>query len=111
MRRTLLQLVSLYLMLALSAGTLAMAGVDAIGESAHGSHASQAVAHEACEHSAHSEPDDCWTPCLGASHCLVGAAHFAAALPVTAVNRSPLTWSDHLPPPPCYLHERPPRAA
>ncbi|EWG98516.1 hypothetical protein [Halomonas sp. BC04] len=63
----------------------------------------------ACEHATHTDPDDCWTPCLGASHCLSGATNLDGAMPVTAVNYPPMTWRGQLPPSPYYLHERPPR--
>lgn len=109
MRRVILQLVSLSLILALSAGALALAGLDTKGGSSHELHMSAEADHSACVHTTHTDSDDCWTPCPGANHCLAGAANFAGALPVTAVNHPPMAWPGQLPPPPYYLHERPPR--
>ncbi|MCG6657453.1 hypothetical protein HOP52_06700 [Halomonas campisalis] len=113
MRRAVLQWVSLCLILALSAGTLTLAGLDAAGGTAHGVHTSLEVETDeaACEHTTHTAPDECWTPCLGASHCLAGAANVDGALPTTAVDRPPLAWPGFIPPTPYDLHERPPRAA
>lgn len=111
MHRILLQLVSLCLILALSAGTVALAGLEASSDGAHGGHGSHSVSHDVGEHTAQGEPDDCWTPCLGASHCLAGAANLDRALPTTAVDRPPQAWPGSLPPTPYYLHERPPRTA
>ena len=111
MRRAVLRWFSLCLILALSAGTLAMAGLDSVGEAAHGMHASLEANDAACEHAAHTPHDDCWTPCLGASHCLAGAANLDGALPTTDVDRPPQAWPGSLPPTPYYLHERPPRSA
>ncbi|PMR75543.1 hypothetical protein [Billgrantia endophytica] len=111
MHRAIRQLVCLCLILALSAGTAALAGFDAAAHGAHTLHAGLDAEHVA-EHSTHHDPaDDCWTPCLGASHCMTGAANLYAPVALTAMSQHPVSLAGHLPPPLCYLDERPPRTA
>ncbi|RCV89648.1 hypothetical protein [Billgrantia montanilacus] len=108
MRRFMVRLAYLCLVLALSAGGVAAAGLDAIFDTSH--HASQESSHEDCTQDTNSDMADCTTDCIGNSHCMTGTAGHAV-IPDCAMTQQPLFIPGHSPPAPAYLLKRPPRLA
>ncbi|AMD01881.1 hypothetical protein [Halomonas chromatireducens] len=108
MRRFMVRLAYLCLALALSAGGVAAASIDAMSDASH--HASQESSHDECSQDNHSETSDCTSSCIGNSHCMTGTAGHAV-IPAYAMTQQPLFMPGHSPPSPAYLLKRPPRFA
>lgn len=111
MRRTLLVLVSLCLVLSLSAGSTALAGLDAVRDASHAQHDGARDEQPACGQTAHADVNECQASCLSSSHCMSGAMPLAATLNVPALTTRPPCPTGARPTPPCFMDERPPRAA
>jgi hypothetical protein len=111
MRRTLLIMVSLFLILSLSAGSTALADPDAVREAPHAQHDGAQDDTPACGQAAHTDLDECnKKSCVSGSHCMSGAMPLAASLDLSAVSKAPNSPAENRPAVPCTLEERPPRA-
>lgn len=111
MRRILLVLVSLCLVLSLSAGSTALASVDAVRDAAHGQHEAARDEHPACGQTAHTDVTECQASCLSSSHCMSGAMPLTATLSSPALATRPPCHTGVRPTPPCFMDERPPKTA
>ncbi|WP_111412625.1 hypothetical protein [Billgrantia lactosivorans] len=111
MFRTLLALLSLCLILSLSAGSTVLAeqaaAFDTVSAASHAAHPAAEVP-PGCSQAQAQESDE---PCLDSSHCTAGAMPFIARLPLPARADRPLSPAPDRAAPPPALKERPPRSA
>ncbi|WP_445157015.1 hypothetical protein [Halomonas sp. E14] len=105
MRRILSVLVSLCLILSLSAGSTALAGLDAARDVAHAHLLTDHEQVSACGQATHASVEECQE----SGHCMSGAVPLAATLDVSAIAKRADSLTESQPVPPCTLDERPPR--
>lgn len=110
MLRILSVLISLCLILSLSAGSTALAGLDEARNIPHAQHLDQET-HPACGQTAHTSVEECQENCLSSSHCMSGAMPLATTLDISAIAKRAVSLTESRPVPPCALDERPPRTS